>query len=102
MTAELMDCFQCFIDNLPDFELAVANFDGEVSIEGEVLVFSLRGLQQFLADSVAVSYAEFRQQIYASTINQQLERLGWVIEVHNNRGKVDRNLYRLLRKSQVA
>ncbi len=61
------------------------------------LVFKLSALHQFLCDIDTVNYAEFKKLIYQSDINEQLSRLGGKIEVYKSTGKIDNNIYKLVK-----
>lgn len=70
--------------------------------EQGVLVFSLAALYDAVcaAKSAEVdeSYKAFRQKLYASTLNADLAKSGWAIEVFQSAGHVDQTLYCLKRQ----
>ena len=77
-------------------------FDGDLFYDRDnsILVFKLGGLHQFLQDEISLDYSEFRSLIYKSNINEELQKLGGLIEVHQSSGSVDDNFYRLVRLNQ--
>ena len=80
----------------------VSLFDGDLFYDRDnsILVFKLGGLHQFLQDEISLDYSEFRSLIYKSNINEELQKLGGLIEVHQSSGNVDDNFYRLVRLNQ--
>ena len=68
----------------------------EIQRIDEAYRFTLRGLFNTLSDN-AVSYKEFRSQLYASTLNEDLGKKGYKIEVYHSSGKVDSSWYQLIR-----
>ncbi len=73
-------------------------------IDKGMLVFSLEGLYQFLADDInaqyfepfclfEVSFQQFKKQVYQSRLNQQLASYKIKVDVFQNTGKIDSNLY---------
>jgi len=67
--------------------------------ENAILVFTLSGLHQLMTQGREqnMNYAEFKKAVYAGTINEELQRLGGKIEIHCAFGKVDQNVYKLVR-----
>ena len=80
----------------------VAIFDGDLFYDHDncILVFKLSGLHTFLRNEINLDYTEFRKLIYKSTINEELQKLGGLIEIHQSIGNVDENMYRLVRLNQ--
>ena len=75
----------------------------EISVSGEEIQriedayrFTLKGLFNTLSDN-ALSYKEFRSQLFASTLNEDLGKKGYKIEVYQSSGKVDSSWYQLIR-----
>lgn len=68
----------------------------EVQYINGVYRFTIKGLFNTLTDN-AVSYKAFRSQLYASTLNADLAKLGYKIEVYQSSGKVDSSWYQLVR-----
>jgi hypothetical protein len=75
----------------------IAGFDGELDVDGSTLVFSLQGLFEYLNDDDSLSYVMFRKMLYSSRLNEALMACSGRVEVHRSTGKVDQNLYRLVR-----
>ena len=69
-------------------------------VEGE-LIFSLAGLQACIRGLTDLSFSDFKQLIYNSTINQQLSAYGAELSVYESRGKINQNRYRLKRLHKV-
>lgn len=98
MYAELLDFFTAIWNK--DTELCRGIVDAEANLyfdRGE-LIFSLFGLHQALSlqrGFPSLSYAEFRQRLYASRLNSDLAEMGAKIMVMDSSGKVDSSLYRL-------
>ncbi len=64
--------------------------------DSAVLVFTLRGLHQFIIKDGEMSYGEFRKCVYAGNINEELQRLGGKVVIHRSHGKVEQNVYKLV------
>ncbi len=78
------------LEEISRFQSVCFFIDGSSS-----LVFSLLALHQFLCGIDTLNYAEFKKVIYQGDINKQLNSLGWAVEVHQSKGKVDKNTYML-------
>lgn len=78
------------LDQLPDRK------DFFYSKEG-YLIFSVASLHDFFNQFAKekITYQQFQQQLYNSTLNQTLKEQGMQIVVHHATGKVKSNLYRL-------
>lgn len=61
-----------------------------------VLIFSLKGLYQFMTKENEMNYSDFRKCVYAGNINEELQRLGGRIDIHCSHGKVEQNVYKLV------
>jgi len=73
----------------------------EIQRIGDAYRFTLKGLFNTLSDN-ALSYKEFRSQLYASTLNQDLGKKGYKIEVYQSSGKVDSSWYQLTRIDKAS
>ncbi|MBL4608370.1 MAG: hypothetical protein JKY01_11160 [Pseudomonadales bacterium] len=58
--------------------------------------FTIRGLFHSL-DGGSLSYEEFRSQLYAGTLNADLKKRGYQIQVCCSSGNVDTSWYRLVK-----
>lgn len=75
------------LPNSPDFYVEAPNR----------LVFSLPALHAHLYENQEVTYLKFRNSLFRSRLNEQLKHLGGCIELHESTGKVDTNLYLLIK-----
>ncbi|MBL1274581.1 MAG: hypothetical protein COB30_000675 [Ectothiorhodospiraceae bacterium] len=81
----------------------VLHFQGELSfnqdceLNGCFLIFSLKGLHEFLGVENVIVYTAFRKIIYQSSINEELQGFGGKVELHRSTGKVDESLYKLIK-----
>lgn len=109
MYEQVLDLCRRFLACEPAISAKITAYEGNLSIEGEALVFGLADLFDFLSSCKpdgeyegSASYQEFRRALYQSTLNQDLRALGGQIVVHQSTGKVETNLYRLERCPAAA
>ena len=102
MQQTLIRFFSQILDKNKQVLERISLFDGALfyDFDNGILVFELAGLHQFLLDEISMDYSEFRSLIYKSNINEELQKLGGLIEVHQSSGNVDDNFYRLVRLNQ--
>jgi hypothetical protein len=65
------------------------------------LVFSLPALHALLDPDANLTYAEFRELIYNSTLNQELSAFDAEVILFKSTGKTDTSLYCLRRQQQA-
>ncbi|UZE97476.1 hypothetical protein [Alkalimarinus alittae] len=68
-----------------------------IYLEGDCLIFSLKGLYDCFSGADKGSYSEFIKMLYSSTLNSDLAALGGRVEVHQSTSKIETSLYRLVR-----
>jgi hypothetical protein len=100
--AAVIVTFKGFLEADSEVLARIHAFTGELFIHEDALVFTIRGLREFLLvsgfDPVQVGdYPSFRQQLYRNPINSRLQDLGGMVEVAENLGTVNKNLYQLVR-----
>lgn len=98
MTSPVSKLYQLFIHYAlaPD-ELSskIAQASGMI-IDAGSWVFTLEGLHRFiLEDYPGLTFTEFQVLLYDSDLNSRLAQQGLRVEVHESRGKVKSNWYRL-------
>ena len=65
-----------------------------------VLFFKLPALHTLLCAEYGPDYKEFRRIIYQGSINAQLQDMGAMIDIHQSTGKVEGNIYKLVRNNE--
>ena len=60
------------------------------------IIFSLEGIHQTLFKNQEQTFKEFRTALYQSAINQELQKIGYKVDVFQSTGKVDSSLYCLV------
>ncbi len=63
--------------------------------EGDIS-FKLQGLYAYAGLNSTLSYAQFRQLLYQTQLNQRLAEQGYHIDIAQNNGKVDETYYQLI------
>ena len=61
------------------------------------LIFTIKGLHEIINIKNNISYNEFKRYLYSGSINETLRSLEGKIETHISNGKVDDNVYKLVR-----
>lgn len=76
----------------------VSTFEGDLAFNTSsgILIFTLAGLYAFLQDELNLSYPEFQKTLYSGNINEELQKMGGRIEVHDSTGKTKGNVYQLV------
>ena len=67
-----------------------------LSAQSVQIIFSLEGIHQILLKDQEQTFKEFRTALYQSPINQELQKLGYKVDVFQSSGKVDTSLYCLV------
>ena len=71
-----------------------------LSAQSAQIIFSLEGIHQILLknqeQNQEQTFKEFRTALYQSPINQELQKLGYKVDVFQSSGKVDTSLYCLV------
>lgn len=70
---------------------------GGIYIKEGQLVFTLEGLFHHLNSEQSMTYPAFRQMLYQSKLNTDLAHSKGRVDICRSTGKVDQNLYCLLR-----
>ena len=91
-TVQVLDFFKLVLAREPKCLAQIGHRD-DVRFEGDVLVFSLRGLWRLLETDAEKDFSVFRRRLFASQLNRQLSAHNARIEVYRNTGKVATNEY---------
>jgi len=80
---------------------SISVFNGSMYFEQNsiLLIFTLPALHQFLSQTneqeFICSYSHFRQQVYKSSLNSELGKLGAIVKIHQSKSSHDQTLYKL-------
>ncbi|MBT4836594.1 MAG: hypothetical protein HON94_04530 [Methylococcales bacterium] len=75
----------------------------KVDVGEALLVFGLEDLHALLVELHYLGhegYRVFKKQLYQSDLNESLKRLGGEVQVFRSTGKIEQNLYQLVRFKQ--
>ncbi|WP_455223199.1 hypothetical protein [Kaarinaea lacus] len=99
MQQEIIRFFTQILQNDGKVLERISLFEGSMSFDRESgnLMFKLSDLHELLQENIKVDYPAFRKLIYQSNLNEELNKLGGRIEIHHSAGKVDDNIYRLVK-----
>ncbi|VAW62466.1 hypothetical protein MNBD_GAMMA09-3729 [hydrothermal vent metagenome] len=61
------------------------------------LIFTITGLHEIIRTNKNISYKEFKKFLYSGSINEKLNDIGGKIEIHTSNGKIDNNVYKLVK-----
>ena len=90
-----MDSVEAFLKSVisgdPSVVGAISEWDGEMAFEGGLLVFSLEGLRTFVVPQM--SARAFQSELYSGSLNQNLNLVGYKVDVFKSTGKVATNWY---------
>ncbi len=98
MQTRLVRFFQCVLQQDSTTLDALSGYGEALYFDRDnvVLIFSLKGLHQFMTKESEMNYSDFRKCVYASNINEELHRLGGRVEIHCSQGKIEQNVYKLI------
>lgn len=95
--ARVSALFRGVLEGEPQLLVALADYEGDIWLEGGDLRFTLPALHTYLYTPAELEYPDFRRGLYASELNAELQGLGGKVVIDTNAGKVDQTLYRLTR-----
>lgn len=109
----LTNVFGPFVEREPDVLRAIDAFDGDVSVSGEALVFTLPALFEFVCGSFESqsgrkacsdrdSYLRFRKSLYANPTNRLTMARGGRVEIESANPDHNLRVYRLVRNRRDA
>ncbi len=97
MYQKVFEFFSQIILNDPQAISLVSQYNEKLEwFEGR-LIFTIDGLYQLLIDEKEFSYSEFRSMLYASDINQALQKLGFKVAIFESTQKIDTSIYQLVK-----
>lgn len=95
----LFDKFATLIKSLVARDQTLANVfasnDGDIYLSDDSLVFTIRGIYQFLCDTEEMTYFEFRTRLYQGNLNHELGKLGYEVVISDSTGNIDTSWYQL-------
>lgn len=97
LNTKLFCLFGGFLRRDNTIEACIHQFDGDLYIAENTLVFTISALYQWVGESPELPYQTFRSWLYQSTLNQDLAALGAKVEVYSSSSKVDSSFYCLKR-----
>jgi len=92
----VVNLFIRYLNKEHEVLVKIADFEGEIFIENNALVFTLKGLFDCLNADEEMHYLAFRRVLYSSRLNEDLRVHNGYVEVHCSTGKVDDSFYRLI------
>ena len=91
--SEVFNFFINVINEDVDTLNKIVNKSGSIYLKGGKLIFSIKGLSDFLDEEGSKSFNEFKKMLYSSYLNAELLEYGAKIEIYHSTSKVDTNLY---------
>lgn len=97
MYQKIFEFFSLIILNDPQAISMVSQNNCKLKWSEGRLIFTIEGLYQLLIDEKEFTYSEFRSMLYASDLNQALQKLGFKVTMFESTHKIDTSIYQLVK-----
>lgn len=109
----LTEVFEGFIQRHPELLSAIEDFEGDLRVSNDTLVFSIPALFEFVRTAYEKSsghrvsadpksYLRFRKSLYRNPTNALLRERGGRVEIESANKDHDLSMYRLVRNTGAS
>ena len=109
----LTEVFQGFIQRHPELLSAIEDFEGELTVSNDTLVFSIPALFEFVCIAYErssghrvradrKSYLRFRKSLYSNPTNDLLRERGGRVEIESANKDLNLSISRLVRHERTV